>query len=211
MAACPIISTTRAGAFVATVNMGLAAIILWFAQPKGDYKSKMKILLYLGIALCGGALLGWKDLAPRLEPEQLEGGLDGRNSTYELARPMADEHPLFGTGPGTFEPLFQFYRIDPDEYWPAQLHNDWLETRITFGWLGSVFIAFALGTVLLRWFIPGGIEVGSPMALFLWIAVAGCLLHARFDFPFQIYSILFVFLLLCAILFNSSRRAAQRN
>ena len=33
--------------------------------------------------------------------------------------------------PGTFEPVFQLYRGSQDEYWPAQLHNDWLETRIT--------------------------------------------------------------------------------
>ena len=35
---------------------------------------------------------------------------------------------------------------------------------------------------------------------YLWLALTGCLLHARFDFPLQIYSILFLFLLECAIL-----------
>ena len=72
---------------------------------------------------------------------------------YDLARPMAADYPLFGTGPGTFETVFQLYRPRPETYWPAQLHNDWLETRITFGWLGSGLIALAFaggGAALVR-------------------------------------------------------------
>jgi hypothetical protein len=33
------------------------------------------------------------------------------------------------------------------------------------------------------------------------------LIEARFDFPFQIHSILFLFLALCAVLFSLSRRS----
>ena len=32
------------------------------------------------------------------------------------------------------------------------------------------------------------------------LALAGCLVHARFDFPLQIHSILFLFLLIAAML-----------
>jgi hypothetical protein len=41
----------------------------------------------------------------------------------------------------------------------------------------------------------------------LWLALAGCLVHARYDFPFQICSIVWLFLILCAVLANLSRRA----
>jgi O-antigen ligase len=125
---------------------------------------------------------------------------------YYLARPMAADYPLFGTGPGTFEPVFQLYRPALSTYWPAQLHNDWLETRITFGWLGSGLIALALAVVAVRWFARGGINGGSQFIILIWLAVAGCLAHARFDFPFQMHSIVFLFLVLCAILFNLTRR-----
>jgi hypothetical protein len=37
------------------------------------------------------------------------------------------------------------------------------------------------------------------------VALGGCLLHARFDFPLQMYSILLLFLALCAVLFSLSR------
>ena len=39
-----------------------------------------------------------------------------------------------------------------------------------------------------------------------WSAEAGCLAHARYDFPFQIHSIVFLFLVVCAILINLTRR-----
>jgi len=58
----------------------------------------------------------------------------------------------------------------------------------------------------LRWFFRGGIHGGRRFVILMWLALAGCLVHARFDFPFQVHSILFLFILLCAILVNLSRR-----
>ena len=60
-------------------------------------------------------------------------------------KPMAADYPLFGTGPGTFGTVFQLYLISSATYWPEQLHNDWLETRITFGWLGIGAVAGGAG------------------------------------------------------------------
>jgi hypothetical protein len=39
--------------------------------------------------------------------------------------------------------------------------------------------------------------------------MAGCLAHARYDFPFQIHSIVFLFLVLCAILGVLTRRPVR--
>src|SRR5205809_2043726 len=111
---------------------------------------------------------------------------------------MAADHPLFGTGAGTFDPLFQLYRISPDEYWPGQLHNDWLETLITFGRAGFALVLLALLLVWCRGFAPGGIACPGVFLACIWLALGGCLIHARYDFPFQIYSILLLFLVLCA-------------
>jgi hypothetical protein len=54
----------------------------------------------------------------------------------------------------------------------------------------------------------GGVRMRVPWELTatIWVAMAGCLLHGKFDFPFQIYSILFLFLLLAGILLCSSNR-----
>ena len=215
MAACPIISTSRAGALIAFGIVALAAVLLtashflFVPRRPGDRKGQRVTLVCLQlsfvVALALGLGFGWKTLKPRLE--QLGEGFEIRQRMCDLARPMAEDYPWFGTGPGTFETVFQLYRISTDTYWPAQLHNDWLETRITFGWVGSGLIASALAVVVLRWFVRGGIHGGRRFVILMWLALAGCLAHARYDFPFQIHSIVFLFLVLCAILFNLTRRA----
>jgi hypothetical protein len=217
MAACPIISTSRAGAII-TVGLVIGAA-LWFAaahflmadrQPQSRGTRRITraclVLFFTGVLALGYAL-GWKPLKPRLAHFGHDYQL--REQMYEIARPMAEDYPLYGTGPGTFESVFQLYRTTTDTYWPAQLHNDWLETRITFGWLGSGLIALAFGAVLLRWFARGGIHGGRRFLILIWLGMAGCLAHARYDFPFQIHSIVFLFLVLCAILVVLTRRPVR--
>ena len=214
MAACPIISTSRAGALITVGIVALAAILLsvshfFFAahQPQDRKTRKITLaclFLFFTGALALGFALGWKSLKPRMA--QLSEGFELREAMYDAARPMAADYPVFGTGPGTFESVFQLYRKSTNRYWPAQLHNDWLETRITFGCVGSGLVALAFVAVVLRWFARGGIHGGRRFVILIWLALAGCLVHARFDFPFQIHSIVFLFLVLCAILFTLTRR-----
>lgn len=215
MAACPVISTTRGGALVTaglivSIAVFLALSAVFFRSNRAA-SSRAKLVTY---SLVGaffiaagwiGMHFGWADLQPRMI--EIDQGYAQREQTYTTARQMARDYPVFGTGPGTFDVLFQLYRSSPDEYWPAQLHDDWLETRITWGWLGSTLMVLAFLMVLARWFAPGGIHGGRRFVVITWLALAGCLAHGRFDFPFQIYSILLLFVALCAVLFTVSRRA----
>ncbi len=214
MAACPIISSSRGGALITLAIIIFAAFFFcvthfFLAAQRQKQEDKRRytfafLSFFFTGALALGLALGWTALKPRLG--QIQEGFVGREDLYVAARPMARDYPLFGTGPGTFESVFQFYRSSPDTYWPAQLHNDWLETRICFGVLGSFLIAAAFIIVLLRWFAQGGLHGGRRFMILMWLALGGCLVHARFDFPFQIYSILFLYLVLCAIVFNLSRK-----
>lgn len=207
MAAAPIISASRAGAAVSFAAMIVATAILLFGLRRRHSSVKFAVVLFFASTLATALYLGWDQLGDRFKG--FESSYGGRENIYDTARKIARDFPLFGTGPGTFEPVFQLYRSSEDEYWPAQLHNDWLETRITFGWVGSALIALALLCTLARWFLPGKIPGGWRLTSLLWLALAGCLVHARFDFPFQIYSILQLFLLECAILFTIARRQSE--
>lgn len=213
MAACPIISTSRGGALV-TAGLGvLAALFLVVGYCRFSVKARkprtrsteglLALSLFFTAVLALGLSLGWKALRPRMA--DLDGGLEGREALYAAARPMAADYPWFGTGPGTFETVSQLYPRS-DAYWRPQLHNDWLETRITFGRIGCALLALAFAVVLLRWFAPGGIHGGRRFVLLTWLALAGCFVHARFDFPFQVHSILFLVVVLGAMLFVLSRR-----
>lgn len=213
MAACPFIATSRGGATV-TVGLLIAGALfllvsqLLFASPregrKRRWKTAVAVLVFCLTAIGIGYSLGWKALKPRMA--EFQEGYRLREEMFDNAKPMARDYPLFGTGPGTFEMVFQLYRKSTDTYWPKQLHNDWLESRITLGRVGMSLVLAALATILARWFARGGIHGGRRFVGMAWLALAGCLVHARWDFPFQIYSILLLFVLLCALLFTLSRR-----
>jgi hypothetical protein len=217
MAACPFISTSRGGALVAAAILILTLIymawtsLLAFFRRSNDGSSGWRtaglMIFFLTATLSLGWYFGWSSLAPRME--QIGAGYQNRKEIYQSARPMAKDYPWLGTGPGTFATVFQLYRFSNATYWPEQLHNDWLETRITFGWLGFGLLLSALACVGLRWFVPGGMRGSQRFVVLAWLGLVGCLVHARFDFPFQIHSTLFLFLVICAILFNLSRHAGS--
>ncbi len=206
MAACPIMSLSRAGALVTMGMIAVAAMILLVAWRRRHASVKFGVILFFALAFSLGAYFGWDEFSERMK--SFDEGLELRERIYDTARKITHDYPLFGTGPGTFDPVFQLYRTSTDEYWPAQLHNDWLETRITFGWLGSALIGAALFLVVVRWLLPGGVEVRWPVPALLWLALAGCLVHARYDFPFQIYSLQLQFLLVCVVLLCVSRKSS---
>ena len=215
MAACPIISTSRGGALVAAGILVLAVIYLTAANVfshawrsggrRARWGGTAMLWLFLVLVLALGLYFGWSSLEPRME--EIGPGFQNREEMYKAAKPMAADYPLFGIGPGTFGTVFQLYLISPETYWPEQLHNDWLETRITFGWVGMALLLAALACVVLRWFVPGGMRSSRRFVVLIWLALAGCLIEALFDFPFQIHSTLFLFMVLCAMLFNMGRRS----
>ena len=210
MAAAPIISSSRGGAIVAAMEMLGALSLLLFAQRKGHGLVRLGVILVFGAVLLLAGRLGWEKLGPRLKTI-LSDDMSGRVEIYRNAEQMALDFPVFGTGPGTFPQVYHLYRANAQATWAAYAHNDWLETLVTFGWVGFVPIILALGIVVLRWFGEGGINAQWLFVSLIWLALAGCLVHARFDFPLQIYSTLALSLHLCAILFCLSRKASRQH
>jgi O-antigen ligase len=206
MAICPLVSSSRGGAIVLAINLIMAGGILLMAQWRSRWTAKALLLLLLTGVIGGGALLGWKALAPRME--MIHEGYEGREGFYIAGRYMAGDNALFGTGPGTFEALYQLYRRSETDEWLAYMHNDWLETLITFGRIGATPIFLTMLLVLSHWFWSGGVYGNKYFVMLLWVPVGGCLMHAWFDFPFQIHSVLTLFLVLCAVLSCLSRRMA---
>lgn len=206
MAICPPVTSSRGGAIVLVMNLIMAGGILWVAQWRSRWTTKAVVLLLFAAVISGGALLGWKALAPRME--MIQEGYQEREGLYIAGRYMARDNALFGTGPGTFSTMYQLYRPSETDVWLGQMHNDWLETLITFGRAGATPIFLTLLLVLSRWFCGGGIYGNKYFVMLLWVSLGGCLIHACFDFPFQIHSVLALFLVLCAVLSCLSRRSA---
>jgi hypothetical protein len=106
---------------------------------------------------------------------------------------------FFGFGPGTFRVVFPSYNIGSGHVVPGSwrfLHEDYLQTLLEWGWLGSslwallLFGGIAVGIVsykryAMRDWMPRR-RVMQPLAI---LALAGVAMHALVDFPFQIESI----------------------
>ncbi len=106
---------------------------------------------------------------------------------------------FFGSGPGTFRVVFPGYNIGSSHPVPGTwrfLHQDYLQTVLEWGWLGSIlwalifFGGIAIGIrsykrYAARDWLPRR-RVMQPLAI---MALAGVALHAVVDFPFQIESI----------------------
>jgi hypothetical protein len=206
MAICPIVSSSRGGAIVLAINLILACGILLVAQWRSHWTAKALLLLLLTGVVGGGVLLGWNTLAPRMA--LIQEGYEGREGIFIAGRYMARDNDVFGTGPGTFGTMYQLYRRSETDEWLAYMHNDWLETLITFGRIGATPIFLSAVLVISHWFWSGGIYGNRYFVMLLWVALGGCLFHACFDFPFQIQSVLTLSLVLCAVLSCLSRRSA---
>jgi O-antigen ligase len=205
MTACALFSLSRGAVFVTVCLLVTSCLLL--ATRRAPVAVRVSVTAFAALILAAGFFMSWKSLAERIESSKHD-VFSGRTEVYARAEQMARDYPWFGTGPGTFNYLFQFYRESPEHYWPAQLHNDWLEFRITFGRIGFAALLISLTLATLRWLLPGGVAREAAFLMLTTLALGGCLLHARFDFPLQIYSIQFLFIVLAAILFSSSRHRA---
>ncbi len=151
-------------------------------------------ILLLGLIV--GAWTGGQDLINRFSNEELF-RMSGRTLIYDDASRMVDDFIIFGSGAETFAPLMFFYR-NKDPNWNAYAHNDYLETIITFGVVGFVLVVFVFLGFMLFPALGNGVSAPPEFILLMFAAISGILLHARFDLPFQIYSLHFEFVVICA-------------
>ena len=106
---------------------------------------------------------------------------------------------FFGFGPGTFRVVFPGYNIAADKPVSGSwrfLHEDYLQTVLEWGWLGSslwALLFFGGIAVAIRSYKRHATEEWTPRRRLLQplavIALMGVALHAVVDFPFQIESI----------------------
>jgi len=202
---CPVMSSSRGGALV-SLAMAIVVLVVMLVIPRWvPARNKIGLGLLFAAALQGAVVLGWDNMQVRLETIFTD-DLGGRLPVYREAAAMARDYPWLGSGAGTFASLYYLYNTDSSKEWAAYVHDDWLEFRITLGWIGFSLLLALLAGPGWHWFRGCGRPLPTLLAALIGVALAGCLLHARFDFPFRVHSITTLFLLYCAIL-SGARRA----
>lgn len=135
-------------------------------------------------------LARWQDLKKQLP-------IDERWAADRAAFSALGEAGLFGFGPGTFRAIFPHYQTaspsHPRGTWRF-LHDDYLQTILEWGWIGSVLIAAlffgGIGIAIYNYFRAEDWSTRQRILLpCVVLALAGVALHAFVDFPLQILSI----------------------
>jgi len=193
-----IASTSRGGFIIATLQVFGALIVFGIMNRHRLWTTVLSLLGVMVIVVSLGAWLGWNQLLPRLQ-QAVASGKTGREEIFINSNNMAKDFVWLGSGPGTYGNLYYFYRSDVRQTWSWYAHDDWMETKITFGILGFTLILVGLSLVFVSGMASNQMKQAWPFKVFVLIGMVGCLIHAKFDFPFQVHSILFLFVLLCSL------------
>jgi O-antigen ligase len=201
------LTASRGGVLIEAGLIPCCVLVLFFAHRSGK-AVRIGLVVAMAIMVGIGWQLGGATLGSRFKNAS-DDHLGGREQIYEVAARMEKDYRVWGSGAETFTRLYFLYRESPEQRWDAYAHDDYLETRVTFGLVGFAFILASLVLVPLASQFCPGIPVSREFLLLLFIGMGGMLLHARFDFPFQSHCLHFVFLMLCALLscLSSPRRA----
>jgi hypothetical protein len=164
-------------------------------------------------------LIGWQNSLNRIENFQERVSAttlldDGRVQIAQILAKMAapDAGGIWGYGPGTFRHLLPYFTkesgVDLPGIWLTG-HNDWLQMLVEWGWIGGVAwiligpCSIIAGVLLLRR-RPALSRREAPMIRGTMIGLAVTGLHGAFDFPFQIFSITVVAMLMAGFLWGKS-------
>lgn len=204
----PLLTRSRTGVMVGTGGLLAAALLLVLLHWNQGRRQRWRVGGVLLLALAIGWLAGWSRISYRLK----KGGYfadAGRAELRVVGWQMFTENPVFGTGPGTFEAVYPLHRPEASAILFSQMHCDWLETLSTFGLVGAGLIATALAALAGTGKTSGAWAPGRDLFLMSWLGLGSCLLYAGVDFPFQVYSLLHLFVVVCALVCSLSVVSAR--
>ncbi len=208
LAACPLISASRGGTLIMLTLLAGTLVVLATSRGTSNRKARLIVAGFFLAVLAFGWFAGGDALRERFATV-FEDRLSNRLDLYEAAGRMVGDAGPLGTGAETFTGLFSLYRTNPDDLWHAFAHNDWLETRITFGWVGLSLIVVMLVLLAIIWATGKGLVAPREYNFLLGMSLGGLLVHARFDFPFQMFSLIFLFLVLSALALSTAAREGE--
>jgi len=168
------------GGWLLMLLLGLVVLLrLTFSQ-------RLKVVLVAGVLVAGLAGFFWK-YATFFQKGATS--VSARFDYWRAAVQTAKEHPLLGTGPGTFAIAYEKIKR-PESEMARLVHNDYLEQASDSGLVGllayALFIAGALAMSFPR---PGKAPAADPddwLPFAVWLGVLGWSLQSLIEFGLYI-------------------------
>lgn len=196
------LSASRGGVISMFSELILLAILLVIRRSAGKHVLAGAAVLVLAFSLV--SWLGVRQILSRfVSLQNLEVSESKRASMRLGARRIFLDHPLLGTGLGTFQTVYPPYETQYDGKIVNHAHNDYLEALAETGILGGLVCAWFLGALFLTSLARIQRPSNSLAGVLHLAGLAGCsgfLVHGLVDFNLHIPSnaLLFLFAALLA-------------
>ncbi len=189
-----ILTYSRGGLIIAGLNLFFTVLILTQLIGLSKY-TKFSFLAISGFIAFICVSYGEEIISSRFNSFKV--GMADRLMLAEKTIELIKSYNILGTGPGTFETIAKFEIGDGFEQWESWAHNDYLEFYLTFGLPGFLFLSIIAIIPLIK-LISKCFASDNKLHYIILISVFGLLVNAIFDFPFQVYSINLIFVIIIA-------------
>ena len=175
---------------------------------------KLLFLAFIAVAVLAIMLAASSHLAHEAAFKRMTNAGDvsesvsGRWDAYQQYIDDVPEAGLFGIGPGLFQVGYPYQTISFRNYDPSVrqfAHEDYLQTTLEWGWVGTVWWTLLVVGGLWRAFHAYAqrdrfqSRTDRHLVLACILGVVATMIHALFDFPLQIASVRLFFLLELAL------------
>ena len=183
-----LLSASRGGIISFAVQMVILFLLLLVRRIRSRH-----VLVGGLVVLCAVLAVSWIGVQQVLERfsgmQTMEVSGGKRAAMFQDTWRLFLDHPLLGTGLGTFEMVFPPYDSLYDGKIVNHAHNDYVEALAETGIVGGLCCAWFLGFVLLnslKGWAELGTSFGSALNLSGLIACSGILVHGLVDFNLHI-------------------------
>jgi O-antigen ligase len=183
-----LLSASRGGIVSFAVQMVILFLLLLVRRTRSKH-----VIVGGMVLLCAVMAVSWIGVQQVLERfsgiQTLEVSAGKRTAMRQDTWRLFLDHPMLGTGLGTFEMVFPPYDSLYDGKVVNHAHNDYLEALAETGVVGGLCCAWFLGILLLN-ALKGVAELGSSFGSALnlsgLVACSGILVHSLVDFNLHI-------------------------
>jgi O-antigen ligase len=126
----------------------------------------------------------------------------GRLPIWRAAMAMFVEHPIVGTGWGTFQALLPAYRPEPNGFYYTHAHNDYLEVLAEGGIVGFAVVAaliFVFARRLTALLASPLSRTQRTVACCLGLSITSVLIHSLADYGLRVPGVAFTFIAVLAL------------